>query len=98
MGSRYTNEQRKEIIKLHTKDGYSTRLLAKKYQIGRTTIQSWLRTYRNETGEAPEQQNRTVIKSSKEAVSKKKMLKEIEIQLSVLKSFQKELERWDVPK
>lgn len=98
MGSRYTNEQRKEIIKLHTEEGYSTRLLAKKYQIGRTTIQSWLRTYRNETGEAPEPQNRTVVKYPKEAVSKKLMLKEIEMQLSVLMSFQKELERWDVSK
>jgi len=98
MGSRYTHEQRKEIIKLHTQEGYSTRLLAKKYQIGRTTIQSWLRTYRIETGEAPEPQNRKVVKFSKEAVSKKLMLKEIEMQFSVLKSFQKELERWDVPK
>ncbi len=98
MGSRYTHEQRKEIIKLHTQEGYSTRLLARKYQIGRTTIQSWLRTYRNETGEAPELQNRTVVKYSQEAVAKKLMLKEIEMQLSVLKSFQKELERWNVPK
>ena len=66
MGSRYTNEQRKEIIKLHTQEGYSTRLLAVKY--------------------------------SPEAVAKKLMLKEIEMQLTVLKPFQKELERWNVPK
>ncbi|TWH45738.1 hypothetical protein [Sporomusa sp. KB1] len=40
MGSQYTNDQRKEIIQLHTEGGYSTRLLANKYQIGRTAIQS----------------------------------------------------------
>lgn len=96
MGSRYTNEQRKEIIKLHTEGGHSTRLLSNKYQIGRTTIQSWLRAYRDETGEAPQSQSRNVIKYSQESLAKKTMLKEIEIQLAVLKSFQKELERWDV--
>jgi transposase-like protein len=96
MGSRYTNEQREEIIKLHTEGGNSTRFLAHKYQIGRTTIQSWLRGYRNETGEIPQPQNRKVVNCSKEALVKKKGLKEIEMQLAVLKSFQKELERWDV--
>ncbi|MDF2501350.1 MAG: hypothetical protein K0Q77_2064 [Anaerosporomusa subterranea] len=48
----YINEQRNEIIKLHTECGYSTRFLANKYQIGRTTIQSWLRAYHNEAGES----------------------------------------------
>jgi transposase-like protein len=94
----YTNEQRKEIIRLHLEEGYSTRLLAKEYKIGRTTIQSWLRAYRNDTGEAPQPQNRKVVKRSKEAVLKKLMLKEIEMQLTVLKSFQNELEGWDLPK
>lgn len=96
MGVRYTNKQQKEIIKLHTEGGYSTRRLANEYQIGRTTIQSWLRSYRIETGEAPQPQSRNVVKYSKESLAKKDMLKEIEIQLAVLKSFQKELERWDV--
>ena len=68
----------------------------KKYQIGRTTIQSWLRAYRHETGEVPQPQNRNVVKFSKETLAKKDMLKEIEMQLAVLKTFQKELERWDV--
>ncbi|WP_094607152.1 hypothetical protein SPSIL_013830 [Sporomusa silvacetica DSM 10669] len=98
MGSQYTNDQRKEIIKLHTEGGYSIRLLANKYQIGRTTIQSWLRAYRNETGEATQPQNRDIVRCSKEALAKKAMIREIEMQLAVLKSFQKELERWDVPK
>ena len=97
MGSRYTNEQRKEIIKLHTEGGHSTRFLSNKYEIGRTTIQSWLRVHRSETGEAPQSQNRNVVKYSKESLAKKTMLKEIEMQLAVLKSFQKELGRWDVP-
>ena len=98
MGLQYTNKQRKEIIKLHIEGGYSTRLLSNKSKIGRTTIQSWLRAYRNETGEAPQTQNRNIVKYSKEALAKKEMLKEIEMQLAVLKTFQKELERWDVLK
>lgn len=96
MGAWYTNDQRKEIINLHTEGGCSTRVLVKKYQIGRTTTQSWLRAYRNETGEVPQPQNRNVVKVQKETLAKKDMLKEIEMQLAVLKTFQKELERWDV--
>jgi hypothetical protein len=46
-----------------------------------------LRAYRNETGEVPQPQSRNVIKLSKESLAKKKMLKEIEMQLAVLKSF-----------
>jgi len=98
VGSRCINEQRTEIIKLHIECGYSTRFLANKYQIGRTTIQSWLRALRNETGEAPQSQIRSVVNCSKEAITKKKALKEIEMQLAVLLSFQKELKRWDVSK
>ena len=96
MGLQYTKEQRKEIIRLHTEGANSTRYLANKYQIGRTTIQSWLREYRNETGETSQPQNRKVVNCSKDALVKKKGLKEIQMQLVVLKSFQKELERWYV--
>jgi transposase len=45
----FRRQTRDEVIRLHIEEGQSTRALAKQFQLGRTTIQNWLRAHRNET-------------------------------------------------
>lgn len=94
----YNYKMHEEIIDKHINHGYSTRLLAQEYGIGRTTIQSWLRAYRTQTGDCPQPQNRKVVKEANETFIKQRMMNELKMQIDVLKSFQKELERWDAHK
>lgn len=97
MGKRFTSAQKGKIIDLHLHGGYSTRRLSSEFGISRSSIQNWLRTYRAETGETPlaNNINKAAIKPGN--ASKIMMLEEIKMQIEVLETFQKELERWDVP-
>lgn len=77
MARRFTIIQRNEILDLHLNQGYSTRVLAKEFGIGRTTIQSWLRSYRKETGADPMPNNINGKPETKVQPAKQMMLNEI---------------------
>lgn len=97
MGKRFTSAQKAQIIDLHLNVGYSTRQLAKEFGVARATIQNWLRDYRNKTGENPLPNNKNKNNIPLGKASKIMMMNEIQMQIEVLETFQKELERWDVP-
>lgn len=96
MGRRLDQATKNEIIRLSYEDGISTRLLAHQLKIGRTTIQSVLREYRTENN-LQIRSNKGFKKNNKK-VEKDLLVKELEMQVAVLRSFLKELERWDTPK
>jgi len=96
MGRRLDQATKNEIIRLSYEESISTRSLAHQLKIGRTTIQNVLREYRTE--------NNLQIRSNKglqqnhKKTQKDLLVKELEMQVAVLQSFLKELERWDTPK
>lgn len=91
------NHLKNEIIRLHINEGYSTRALALQYQIGRTTVQNRLRDYRKKTNTEPQEAFRPTSRHSTD-YKHYELLNEINDQLAILNSFQKELERWGVQK
>lgn len=93
----YNRQFRDEIIRLHIEEGWSTRSLANEYGIGRTTIQSWLRSHRDHTGTTPQQAMRPKTLKAP-SVMHQKLLTEVNTQIDILNSFRKELGRWAAKK
>ncbi|MDW7671665.1 MAG: hypothetical protein SCK57_11275 [Bacillota bacterium] len=96
MGRRLDQDTKNEIIRLIYEEGISTRSLAHQMKIGRTTIQAVLRDYRTANG-LKIRSNKGLPQKNKN-VEKDLLVKELEMQVAVLRSFLKELERWDTPK
>lgn len=95
MGRHFSQEQRNKIIDLHINQSYSTRRLAEDFNIGRTTIQNWLRKYREELNLDPVSPTREIVSQNSVNPARVMMLEEIKMQMEVLEAFQNELERWD---
>ena len=95
MGRHFSLEQRNKIINLHINQSYSTRRLADEFNSGRTTIQNWLRKYREELNLDPVSSTRESVSHTSVNPARIMMLEEIKMQMEVLETFQKELERWD---
>lgn len=95
MGRHFSQAQRNEVINLHINENYSTRYLAKEFNIARSTIQNWLQAYRLEHCLEPVANNRKGKNQKSFDPSKIMMIKKIKVQIEVLEAFQNELERWD---
>lgn len=96
MGRRLDQATKNEIIRLSYEERISTRSLANQLKIGRTTIQSVLREYRTENN--LQIRNNKGLKQNNKKVEKDLLVKELEMQVAVLRSFLRELERWDTLK
>ena len=95
MGRRLNQGTKNEIIRLAYEEGISPRSLANQLKIGRTTIQTVLRDYRT-ANDLEIRGNKGLLRKNNK-VEKDLLVKELEMQVAVLRSFLKELERWDTP-
>lgn len=97
----FSKELKSEILEKHFIKGYSTRLLANEYGVSRASIQNWKKKYIELNGNpdykpsSKKTQRNTKVVNLKD---KDELYKELQMQIDILTSFQKELERWDVSK
>ena len=94
MGRKLDQSTKDEIVRLNLEEGISTRVLAIRFKISRTTVQSCLRNYRKVRNN--NDQNSTYKTRKKTLTPKDELVKQLKMQVDILQSFLKELERWDI--
>ena len=93
----YEKEFKEKLVKLHLEEGRTPSSLAKEYNISRSTIASWIKTYSKECEDSNEMNSNISPKMYDELKMLRKKVHELEKENSFLKKtaafFAKEIDK-----
>ena len=98
-----TTEERKEVIRLYTEEQYGYKYIAKETNISRSTVKTWIKRYRNENGlllcgHPGQPPNMPVYYKSRTPQGFEKRIKQLEMEVELLRDFLSEEERRSIKK